>query len=201
VRKLKRLAALVAVAGTALLLAAPSALAGGPTSAILVAPNTGHTAALYNSNSDYTTLSAALGENPAETEQGSPLLQGGPGSSAINITWLMHDVQVWRVDHVFLTEPGGPWVETYQSFDGDIKFDQRGVVHKAADPGQLTRLLYSLLDAGTTRPAPVPVSAPISVPAAVEATGLHWGSLLVGLAIGVVVVVAARQLRSGRKPA
>jgi hypothetical protein len=194
---MKRLAALVV---TIFLLAAPAAWAGGPTSVILVSPGTSRTAALYNSDTDYTALNRALGEEtPLQPDPGAPDLHGGPGSAAINVTWLMHDVQVWRIDHVFLTADGGPWVETYSSYLGDIQFDQSGIVHRPANPEALRSLLDRLLQVPTQTAAPLPAS--VNTPAPVEtatATGLHWGSLLVGLAVGVVLVVVVQLMRRAR---
>src|SRR2546423_11493579 len=103
-----RLAALFAVVTTLLVLGAPAAFAGGPTSVILVNPQTGATAALYNSSIDYQALNDALGEAPQQPVPGTPDLHGGPGSSAFNITWLMHDVQVWRSDPVLTQDAARP---------------------------------------------------------------------------------------------
>jgi hypothetical protein len=189
----KRIAALVAII---FVLAAPTAFAGGPTSVILVNPGTGKSAALYNSDADYTTLMEALGPRPPVPD--GPDLHGGPGTSAINITWLIHDVQVWRIDHVFMNEDGGPWVETYESFDGTATFDQRGVVHKAANPQTLKALFDNML--GKTKvatPIPVNVSTP-PPPTPVVATGLHWGSLVIGLAVGALVVTAFGLVRRAK---
>jgi hypothetical protein len=190
----KRLAALVAVLW---LFAAPAAFAGGPTSVILVDPSTGKTAALYNQDIDYGALQDAVGELPAlPLPAGTPELHGGPGSSAINVTWLLHDVQVWRIDHVFLTGEGGPWIETFESNDGAIGYDQRGTVHRAANPDALRALLNTHLGKPTV--TAIPVSAPVAPAAAVQTTGLHWGSLLTGLAIGALLVVAFHLVRRSR---
>ncbi|TCO62679.1 hypothetical protein [Actinocrispum wychmicini] len=176
----KRLAALV---GAVFFLGAPVAFAGGPTSVIVVDPSTAKTAALYNSDTDYTALMAALGPDPVKAE--GPDLHAAP-STTVTITWLVHDVQIWRTDHVFMDEQGGPWVETSEWTDGPPNFDQRGVVHKAANPKALTELLNNLLGKPKTA---VAVSAPVPPPAPVRPSGLQWGSLLVGAAAGALVVV------------
>jgi hypothetical protein len=193
----KRLVALVAVLW---LFAAPVAFAGGPTSVLLVDPGKGKTAALYNQDADYNALLDAVGQRPTlPLPAGTPDLHGGPGTSAINITWLTHDVQVWRIDHVFMTEEGGPWIETYESNGVDfIGFDQRGTVHRAANPQALKALLESHL--GKPKVTAIPANAPVAVaPAAVvQTTGLHWGSLVTGLAIGALLVVAFQLVRRAR---
>ncbi len=191
----RRIAALVVAL---FLLAAPSAFAGGPTSVILVDPGSGKTASLYNSDATYQKLLDALGD--ANSDPKAPSMHGGPGSSAVNITWLMHDVQVWRIDHVFLGEDGGPWVETYQSYDGQITFDQRGVVHRPVNPQVTLDLVTTLLAKPKTAASPVAVSAPTPPAPAPVASGLQWGSLLVGFAVGALLVMAfvvvRRQLRN-----
>ncbi|MFD1052131.1 hypothetical protein ACFQ1S_44440, partial [Kibdelosporangium lantanae] len=103
----KRLATLTTIL---FLLLTVNAYAGGPTSVIIVDPNTGKTAALYTNDKDYGLLMDVLGPRPPVPD--GPDLHGGPGSSAINVTWLIHDAEVWRIDRVFLDDPAGPWVET-----------------------------------------------------------------------------------------
>jgi hypothetical protein len=189
----KRLAALVAVLW---LFAAPAAFAGGPTSVIMVDPGTGKTAAMYTQDIDYGALLGAVGEIPSPVPAGTPDMHGGPGTSAINITWLVHDVQVWRIDHVFLTGEGGPWIETFESNGEAIGFDQRGVVHNAANPEALRALLNAHLGKPTV--TAIPVKAPVAPAAVVQATGLSWGSLVTGLAIGALLVVVFQLVRRAR---
>jgi hypothetical protein len=95
VRILQWSAAIGAGAAAALLPAGP-ALAGGPTSVLLVAPS-GATASLYVTHSEYGQLQRALGENPAP-EAGAPGGGLAPSGARFTITWLIHDVAVWRVD-------------------------------------------------------------------------------------------------------
>jgi hypothetical protein len=192
---MKRLAALVL---SLFLLAAPAAFAGGPTSVILVNPGTGKTAALYNEDTQYISLMNALGDQVPGADPQAPDLHGGPGTAAINITWLMHDVQVWRIDHVFLSEKDGPWVETYMSYDAKITFEQRGIVHRPSDAAAMQKILHNLLD-DAEKASPVaavaPQPAPAPAPAPAAATGLHWGSMLVGLAVGAVLVMGFTLVR------
>jgi hypothetical protein len=188
---MRRLVLLVVVL---FLLAASPASAGGPTSVLITSPAEERATGLYTSQAMYIELSKALGTNPPVADPNAPDLHRSPGSKTINLTWLLHDVQVWRIDHVFLTEPGGPWVETYESYDG-IKFDQRGVVHRPADPDALVKVLYNVLgpsDQSVVHPArTTTVAAPIPAPAP-PATGIQWTSLLVGLVGGIVLVVFGR---------
>jgi hypothetical protein len=174
------------------LLAATPASAGGPTSVLITSPAEQRATGLYTSQTMYTELSSALGTGPAVADPNAPLLESSPGSSAINLTWLLHDVQVWRIDHVFLTVQGGPWVETYESYDG-IKFDQPGIVHRPADPDALVKVLNTVLGPpaqSVVHPART-VAAPTPAPAP-PATGIQWTSLLIGVVGGIVLVVFGR---------
>jgi hypothetical protein len=200
---LARLTAVTAVAGAALLLAAPPALAGGPTSALLVSPSAQRTASLYTTDADYALLLGAVGENPTADKQ-APNPHGDPDANVVNITWLIHDVQVWRVDRVFLDVDGGPWVETMIARNETTRFYESGVVHRPNDQTGLLRVLGNLGLAGdlparkTPPPAPaqVPEAADNSVPAASvtpeKAADPNWLWLLIGAAAGAVIVVGIR---------
>jgi hypothetical protein len=162
---------------------------------LITSPTEQRATGLYTSQAMYAELSKALGTNTAVADPDAPVLHGSPGSSAINLTWLRHDVHVWRVDHVFLTVPGGPWVETYESYDDGIKFDQRGVVHRPADPTALVKVLNAVLgppDQSIVHPARTTAeAAPVPAPTP-PATGIQWTSLLIGLVGGIVLVVFGR---------
>ncbi|MGH3991599.1 MAG: hypothetical protein ACRDSN_03940 [Pseudonocardiaceae bacterium] len=141
-RRLARLVFVATIAGGTVLASAPAAMAGGPTSVLLVSPSSGSIAALYVTDDRYYQLQRALGEQPA-ADGGAPDLHGGAGTTAINVTWLIHDVMVWRVDRVFVNVDGGPWVETRTSFDGPVHA-QPATVHRSSDPALLLALLDRL---------------------------------------------------------
>lgn len=128
----------------ALLLGSGQATAGGPTSVLVANPGTGEAAALYATDARYGELQSAL--KPAAGETAYPDgMSAGPGTPAINITWLWHDVSVWRVDQVRLDVEGGPWVLTNQSDDGDPdSFWSNDSWHRAADPDGVLDVLSSL---------------------------------------------------------
>lgn len=188
----KRLVTLTAIL---FLLVTANAYAGGPTSVILVDPKTGKTAALYTNDKDYDLLVDALGPRPPVPD--GPDLHGGPGSSAINVTWLIHDVQVWRIDRVFLDDStGGPWVETAEvPFTDSVPYDQHGVVHRAQNPTVLRALLASLLKTKDATLLPANALVPPTAAPPAPKAGLQWGSLLAGVAVGMLVVVAAVSVR------
>jgi hypothetical protein len=187
----KRLVTLTAIL---FLLVTANAYAGGPTSVIIVDPGTGKTAALYTNDKDYGLLMDVLGPRPPVSD--GPDLHGGPGSSAINVTWLIHDAAVWRIDRVFLDDPAGPWVETAEApFSDSVSYDQHGVVHRALNPTALRALLASLLKTKEATLLPANVLVPPTAAPPAPKTGLQWGSLLAGVAVGMLVVVGAVSVR------
>ena len=98
---------LLLVALVGLLLATSPAGAGGPTSVLLTDPATGEAAGLYYSDDAYAELDRILADG--ERLDGEP---SGLGASAVNVTWLIHDVQPWRTQQLYLDADGGPVVRT-----------------------------------------------------------------------------------------
>jgi hypothetical protein len=94
-----------------LALGAAPASAGGPTSVLIANPTSGTAAALYFTDPDYATLQDAL-EPGGVAVSDPPTLASGPGPGAINVTWLIHDVSVWRVDRIRLDASPDVWVQT-----------------------------------------------------------------------------------------
>jgi hypothetical protein len=107
-------AAIVVLALSVLSLAfAGPAAAGGPTSVLLVHSDTHKAASLYYTDADYALLSELVGGISgagAGTVDSSGM--GQEFGSAVTLTWLVHDVSVWRVDRVYLDAEGGPWIAT-----------------------------------------------------------------------------------------
>lgn len=219
---------LAAVGATLLpVLAAGPAAAGGPTSVLLSAPNLATTASLYTTDAAYAALAEQVG---AATAIGSADGAGGSASSApaaravgdaVTLTWLIHDVSVWRVDRVYVDAPGGPWIASQEDVTGSGNiWDAPEVWHKAAEPKALLQLLGSFgLVAGTgpasgtgaTADPPAAQSgsegrsAGGSTRGATEAEGRDPTALvlasLLGLAVGVlgtVLAMAALRRRSSR---
>jgi hypothetical protein len=126
---------------------AGTAQAGGPTSVLLASPTLQTAAALYNSGGDYDRLAEAIGiERSFSADRDVPSQLGvGPGSGSINVTWLMHDVWVWRVDRVQIEPGGNVWVNTTLSREnGELALDDGGVWHQAERPKELVALLTEL---------------------------------------------------------
>ncbi|AZM48243.1 hypothetical protein DMB38_22830 [Streptomyces sp. WAC 06738] len=143
-RRTHRLAAAAAAALAALGLVlglAPPAAAGGPTSVLLVNGGSGDAAALYATHPDYAALDKAIGDagervGPVLTEAGL----GGADARRITVTWLQHDVHVWRVDTLYPDARGGAVVSRGTGGDAATSQTWRRVEH----PGRLGSLLGRL---------------------------------------------------------
>lgn len=101
-------------------IAAP-AVAGGPTSVLLVSPDSGRTASLYATDPDYSVLAGLLGaavDGDVPTEPSTADAEAQASGAGVTVTWLIHDVQVWRVDRIYPQAAGGPWVATQVSAGG-----------------------------------------------------------------------------------
>lgn len=169
---MRRLPAALTVLMTTLFLALGpgTAAAGGPTSVLLVAPGSGQTASLYSGDDDYELLAELLGAFGGATaaEDGRSGTDHATGYG-ITVTWLIHDVQVWRVDYVYPGAAGGPWVATRVSdLEGGTIWDSEVAWHRVVDSALLGNLLGRLgvLPASGTGGAPVaevPAAAPPAV--------------------------------------
>ncbi|MDX3071915.1 hypothetical protein [Streptomyces sp. MI02-7b] len=201
----------------ALLTGAGPATAGGPTSVMLVAPESGKAAAIYTTSPDYQTLDASIGREPAASAPPSLTDVEAGGQRQVTVTWLVHDVSVWRVDFVYPDAAGGPWIHTREV--GEKGLPEQGVWHHAAQPKALGALLgrMGLLgpDKGLGVSAPdypfgvAQGSSPAAsspAPAAAEDTagGTDWWLSLpglgAGLALGSAGTLLASRLMSRRTP-
>jgi hypothetical protein len=204
------------LAGVAWVASAAPAQAGGPTSVLMVNPETGRANALYHTHSAYQRLAdgvGAFGPDIGSTDRPSSI----SAASEIRLTWMIHDMSVWRIDRVHLTPHDGTWVETLLMMNqsGDI-FDRPGRWHRAANQKVL---LASLAAAGMiagSKPAAgeptstVPAEDPTAsqaAPAAVTgggrapATGLAIiaGAGVAGLIVGATVALAVARPRRNKE--
>ena len=208
--------ALLTVGLTALVPAA----AGGPTSALLSVPGEARTASLYYTDADYEALSDLVGVGSA-TGVGTVDRSGtdhatGPG---VTVTWLIHDVSPWRVDHIYLQGKGAPWIATQLMGETGSIWDNEAVWHQPRSGAELAALLDKLGVADAAREAgdftgvagaPVPAqneppaagsaatesSVPAESAATDASTGLWWG--LAGLFVGVLVTALWRRPRRAK---
>ncbi|MEU7579513.1 hypothetical protein AB0B50_18115 [Streptomyces sp. NPDC041068] len=143
-RGLRGSAAGLGIATALLMLGAPQASAGGPTSVLLVSPESTKSASLYYNAEEYGQLERWMepadgtkkrGENP-------PGLNIGDGSRQINITWMVHDVQPWRVDRAYPPMNGkGDDVWVHRSTDIE---SLQGEWYRAKEPKHLISLFKEL---------------------------------------------------------
>ena len=135
----------VAVLVVASLVLAAPAQAGGPTSALLSVPGQGKTASLYYTDAEYDALAGLVGmtsdSGTGTVDQSGRSHAAGAG---VTVTWLIHDVMPWRVDHIYLTGQGAPWIATQLSDDSGGIWDSAVVWHQPTSPSELVGLLNKL---------------------------------------------------------
>ena len=191
------------------LMTAGPASAGGPTSALIVNSATGQTASLYHVDDSYGALADQVGAFAPGGSAGTADQAGRPGegTSSVTVTWLIHDVSVWRVDRVYLEAAGGPWIETQVDESGSGRlWDNPPIWHKASDGPALAALLTSLTSDAPSADARADAAAAAAAAAADTAVapgqpreqradqsstsrlaGWVWG--LAGLALGAALML------------
>ena len=141
---LARAATFVAVLSAFALPAAPAA-AGGPTSALLSIPGAGSTASLYYTDPEYDELAGLVGmSEPSGTFAGQESGSGHESGPGITVTWLVHDVEPWRVDRIYLGGEGRP-VDLHPGLGLQRSlWDSPVLWHRPADGARLADLLDGL---------------------------------------------------------
>jgi hypothetical protein len=189
-------------------LSVPSAVAGGPTSVLLVNYETGRSAAALNGSSAYTELQSLLGDENGPAESVTPPREVEQSNAGVRLVWLIHDVNPWRIDNVHVSG-SEVWVETYFGAHGTDPYAQSPIWHQPARGADLVTSLTALgvlgtgtSDAGGSKAAQGGVAPGatdmVSQPSTsgvswALATGLAAGGLLVGAVLGTLV--ARRGLR------
>jgi hypothetical protein len=190
------LTALLGVTGWAW--TAGSAYAGGPTSVLMTNPASGRAGALHVANPDYDRLYAAVGtEATGDPAPPSGLRSGG---EEVRLTWLIHDMRVWRIDRVHLTGQDGIWVETVVEPNGAGDLLARpSRWHRPADERALKLLL---VDTGlmSAESDPANPDSPSAVTAASSTSGRSVAPIIAA-AGGGLVVGAVGSLLLRRRPA
>jgi len=188
-----------------------TAQAGGPTSALLVSPGTDRAAALYYSDAEYQRLNTLLGGDSPQRDPAASAASHS-GGNYVTVTWLIHDVSVWRIDRIFLGAADGPWIVT-QMVDGSSAGmypgeagDETSVTHRSPEPAALKSLLTSIgllgprlgQPAGGSDADAAPIAASqrldgsASAAAPVDArAGAPWWWLLAGLVAGMLITATA----------
>jgi hypothetical protein len=203
---------------TVLLTSFGPASAGGPTSALLSVPGQGSTASLYYTDPEYDALADLVGQgtSTATVDQSGVDHANGPG---VTVTWLIHDVTPWRVDHIYLEGKGAPWIAT-QVMVGETGtiWDSPVVWHQPESGGKLEALLARLGVAEAARgagefdgvagaPLPPPAGSASEEPGpttSAESTrastldGVWWA--LGGLLLGVLLTLIWMRARATVAP-
>ncbi|MFJ6574219.1 hypothetical protein ACIQNU_43195 [Streptomyces sp. NPDC091292] len=146
------------------LLGAPTATAGGPTSVLVVSPESAQARAFYYSDREYDELMRLLGQAERDGEKPPEDLKLGNAGRQINVTWMAHDISPWRLDRVFPDQRGtdAVWIHTTQTMS-DIG---EGTWHRAKEPKELRTLVKKLGLMGKASPQgaggifPEPATAP-----------------------------------------
>lgn len=182
---------LLLVALVPLLLTTPPAGAGGPTSVLLTDPATGEAAALYYSDDAYAELDRLLAGG--ERLDGEP---SGLGASALNVTWLVHDVEPWRTQQLYLDAEGGPVVRTD---DAGWTRPAEGKALQHLVEGVLAGSGVAVTTATAAAPDPVVTERVVTETAWWSLTGWRW--LVPGVLLGAgAVLLAARGRSRDREP-
>ena len=199
-RRIARLIAMLTVAAGVALAAPGTAVAGGPTSVLLASPYVDAATGFYYTDPQYEHLQTLLGGPDLPT--GAPEPAVAAGSPYVTATWLIHDVDAWRIDRIFLVG-ADVWVVSEMAGDGGpltgdgMYPNQAGnaaaIWHRPTDPVALTALLTAHgLTPGSTRPSTTAGTLAAAADAPTR-TGWLWaiGGLVTGLLLGGVLVRAA----------
>lgn len=170
-----------------------AAWAGGPTSVLMVDPESGRTAALHTTDDRYEQLVEAVGAYRSPT--GATVRPAGVTDCIgceIRLTWLIHDMQIWRVDRVHLTPGDGIWLETVADESGGDVLDRPAVWQRPSDPEALVGLLTALelpttSGEGADGPAGSRELASAAEGPTGRSAGLIAGSGVVGLLAGLAI--------------
>lgn len=170
-----------------------AAWAGGPTSVLMVDPESGRTAALHTTDDRYEQLVEAVGAYRSPT--GATVRPAGVTDCIgceIRLTWLIHDMQIWRVDRVHLTPGDGIWLETVADESGGDVLDRPAVWQRPSDPEALVGLLTALELPTTSGEGADGAAGSRELASAAEgptgrSAGLIAGSGVVGLLAGLAI--------------
>ncbi len=188
---------------------AEPAHAGGPTSVLLSNPAEGRVGALHQSQSDYQRLVELVGAyEPVKGETTRPDAVHNATNDAYRLTWMIHDMTVWRIDMVYETADG-VWIETKVDptgagdiFAGEARWNQLPRNDKAV-------LSTVFRNAGILSDSPAKVTVPVDPTPEVAAGDVSTtaaagpssgvvaaGAGLAGLVIGAGATLLLRRART-----
>lgn len=173
-RRLATLAsALIApLTAIAVVTAAAPAVAGGPTSVLVVNYSGARAAAALTGSEAYAALERAL--DPYQQPTGETLPDAAFMEAEIRLTWMVHDVTPWRIDAV-VVQGKDVWVETTMNLGtGADLFESPTVRHRPKDAALLMATLTSL---GVLGVSPEATPAPVADTVAGHEPGTPGGSV------------------------
>jgi hypothetical protein len=170
---------------------------------LITQPESGKATGLYYTSDEYVDL-----ERLVQTSEpvDAPPPESLDGTTYI-VTWLVHDVMIWRTDFVHIGALGGPYVLT-RTLENDGVMGERSTWARVTDGKALARLLeraldgrpaQTLLEPSTPQTSAPEAAAGTPTPAAEPAT--RWFSLsgwrwaVVGLLGGLLASVVVRRRR------
>ena len=160
-------------------------------------PASGRATALYYTDSRYAELEALFASG--KTVEGEP---PGRRGSAVNLTWMVHDVDPWRIQQLYPDADGGPIVVTYGT--EIMGSAAQGTWSRIADSDGVATLLDRILrprDSTAAAEVESPAPEPLVVERTVTGTETAWYALtgwrwlIPGMLIGAGFVLLA----SGRR--
>lgn len=206
--RLARVLAGLALIMTGIWTTASLAWAGGPTSVLMVSPTTGQAAALHTNNPRYQQLVEAVGAYDSPTGPTTPpaKVPADCFGCEIRLTWLIHDMSVWRIDRVFITADDGVWVGSVSNSEGGNLYDQPTRWQRPHDTKALLTLLRSsgvVSEDGTASPTEAAPTEPApSNTASTNDGGTPLGPVAIGSGIvGVLIGAAGSRLLRRRSRA
>ena len=133
------------LAGAALTGTAGLAHAGGPTSVLIVNPSAHRATGLYYTEAPYDELAQAIGgggDQPAGSLS-QPARVDLDNETVVRLTWMVHDVSVWRIDGIYITRSDGIWVNTVTDQGSGNLRDRPGRWHRPSNDAALLAVLKS----------------------------------------------------------
>jgi hypothetical protein len=209
---------------------AGSAGAGGLTTIVLVVPGQSRTASVSMGTSNYDDLSRLVGaEEPARgstiqppgVDPSGPAGPSDPASPTVTLSWLSHDVMVWRLDRVYLNAEGGPWISTQTYTSEADDWSKPPLWRNVSANGKELALMLDRLGVGNAVPTPSVAPAMAAPPAAGSSSadqatqqtsrraaessgpgGWLWGPLgvLLGVLLGVGLTLTAIRWQNAPGP-
>lgn len=185
-----------------------AAWAGGPTSVIIVSPTTGQAAALHTDNPRYQQLVEAIDayDSPAGPTTPPKDVPAECFGCEIRVTWLIHDMSVWRIDRVYVTADDGIWVGSVSNSESGDIYDQTLHWRRPHDSKALLALLRTsgvLSEASVESAAPMteePVAASAGADPRMPLGLVAMGSGVVGVVVGLIGDRLVRLVRRRRSP-